>query len=108
MDCGFFIPISHFRGKMVGSAPDKPAHKAEVFEPEKLKMPKEVASDYNVIEIPRSLFNTSGKPLLRPSNELGENDKAKLIAFKEILDGGFKIKSVSPSGSNYLFLLEKV
>jgi len=71
---------------------------------EQLKIPK-FDNKYNLLEIPRAIFDLSGEKLL--IENLGEKDKKKLIVFSEILKK-YDIKSVSIVNNNYLFLFEHV
>ena len=79
---------------------DKVAEKGIVFEEE-----PSPPIEYRLLELPRSIFDLSGGLF---QIKMGEMDAYKAGIYKELLEQGFKIKSIATSfNHNFLIVFEK-
>ena len=97
-DCGFFITIASVKHNPIPKEP----HVAVEHVTKAKSIPK--IDNINILELPRGMFNRSGKALL---GSLGEEDKDKLEVFKGYLNDGFKIEGFAVSDNKYVFLFIK-
>jgi len=71
----------------------------------KISLAEEIVIPYNIIEMPKAIFDLSGKGLFK--DDVGENDRKKAESLKSLLDEGYKIKNMAVMNTSFLFLLEK-
>jgi len=104
LDCGFFVPLSAF--KKDEKPASEPIH-SKIHEPVRPEVP-DIPDNYNLMELPSAIFARDDVGFLKSKESLGDVDRKKLNAFKQLLDQGYKVKNLAYTNNNsYLFFFEK-